>query len=236
MARRYWPNEAPVGKRIGFGGQQVQWTEIVGVVSDVHHFGLSSDARPMFYFSNRQRSRSFMTLVLRSSGDPLSYVAAIRKEVQALDKNLAISSVQTMDYLVSDSIAVPRFVLLLFGSFAAVAMLLAGLGIYGVMAYSVTQRTHEIGIRVALGAQARTVLTLVIGQGMKLTLIGLGIGLAASFGLTRLMSKLLFGISATDPLTFAVIALLLASVALLACWIPARRATKVDPMVALRCE
>lgn len=177
-----------------------------------------------------------MTLVLRGSGDPSSYVAAVRREVAALDKNLAISSVQTMDYLVADSIAVPRFVLLLFGSFAAVALLLAGLGIYGVMAYSVTQRTREIGIRVALGAQSRNVLALVVGQGMKLALTGLAIGLAASFGLTRLMSQLLFGISPTDPLTFAGIALLLTGVALLACYLPARRATKVDPMIALRYE
>jgi putative ABC transport system permease protein len=207
MARRYWPNETPVGKRISFGGQPVQWSEIIGVVSDVHHFGLSSDARPTLYFSSQQRPRNFMTLVLRASGDPSGYVAAVRKEVQALDKNLAVSSVQTMEQVVSDSIAVPRFVLLLFGSFAAVAMLLAGLGIYGVMAYAVAQRTHEIGIRVALGAQRRDVLALVVGQGMKLAGIGLGIGLAASFGLTRLMSKLLFVISPTDPFTFAAIAL-----------------------------
>jgi putative ABC transport system permease protein len=236
LARRYWPNESPVGKRISFGGQPPQWCEIVGVVSDVHHFGLSSDARPTLYLSNQQRPRNFMTLVMRTSGDPQSYVAAVRKEVQALDKNLAISSVQTMEQVVADSIAVPRFVLLLFGSFATVALLLAGLGIYGVMAYSVTQRTHEIGIRVALGAQRRNVLALVVGQGMKLAVIGLGIGLVASFGLTRLMSKLLFGISPTDPFTFAAIALLLAAVAFVACWLPARRATRVDPMIALRYE
>lgn len=236
MSRRYWPNETPIGKRIGFGDQKVQWNEIVGVVSDVHHFGLSTDARPTFYFSSRQRSRGFMTLVLRASGDPQRYVSSIRSEVQSLDKNLAVSGVQTMEQIISDSIAVPRLVMLLFGSFAAVAMLLATLGIYGVMAYSVTQRTHEIGIRVALGAQSRDVLKLVVGQGMKLTIIGVVIGMATSFGLTRLMSGLLFGVSPSDPLTFTGIAALLTLVALLACYLPARRATKVDPTIALRCE
>jgi putative ABC transport system permease protein len=236
MARRYWPNDTPVGKRIGFGGPQARWTEIVGVVADVRHFGLSNDARPTFYFSSRERPRNFMTVALRTSGDPLSYVAAVRKEVQALDGNLAVSNVQTLERLVSDSIALPRFVLLLLGSFAGVALLLAGLGIYGVMAYSVAQRTQEIGIRVALGSQTIDVLQLVVGQGMKLALVGVGIGLATSFGLTRLMSKLLFGVSPTDPLTFAVIVVLLLLIALLACWVPARRATKVDPMIALRIE
>lgn len=236
MAKRYWPNENALGKRVGFGQQQVQWAEIAGVVADVHHFGLSSDARPTMYFSDLQRPRNSMTVVLRSAGAPLNYSDAIRREVKALDKNLAVSNLQTMERIVSGSIAVPRLVMLLFGSFAAVAMLLAGLGIYGVMAYSVAQRTHEIGIRVALGAQTGDVLKMVIGQGMKLALIGVAIGLAASFGLTRLMSDLLFGVKATDPLTFAGIALLLTAVALLACWIPARRATKVDPMIALRCE
>jgi len=225
-----------VGKRIGFGGPQVRWVEIVGVVADVRHFGLSNDARPTFYFSSRERPRNFMTLALRTSGDPLSYVAAVRKEAQALDGNLAVANVQTTERLVSDSIAAPRFVLLLLGSFACVALLLAGLGIYGVMAYSVAQRTQEIGIRIALGSQARDVLRLVVGQGMKLALVGVGIGLAASFGLTRLMSKLLFSVSPTDPLTFAAIVVLLLLIALLACWVPARRATRVDPLVALRCE
>jgi len=236
MARRYWPNDTPVGKRIGFGGPQVRWVEIVGVVADVRHFGLSNDARPTFYFSSRERPLNFMTVALRASGDPLNYVAAVRKEAQALDGNLAVANVQTMERLVSDSIAAPRFVLLLLGSFACVALLLAGLGIYGVMAYSVAQRTQEIGIRIALGSQARDVLRLVVGQGMKLALVGVGIGLAASFGLTRLMSKLLFSVSPTDPLTFAAIVVLLLLIALLACWVPARRATRVDPLVALRCE
>lgn len=236
MARRYWPGETPVGKRIGFGRQQVRWAEIVGVVSDVRQFGLNTDARPTFYFSDRQRNANFRTLVLRAGGDPQAQVSAVRREIQALDKTLAMSRVQTMEQIIADSIAVPRLMMFLFGSFAAVAMLLAGLGIYGVMAYAVTQRTHEFGVRLALGAQTRDVLKLVLGQGMKLALLGVTIGLAAAFALTRLMKTLLFGVSATDPMTFAAIALLLVGVALAACWIPARRATKVDPMVALRCE
>ncbi len=236
MARKYWPNENPVGKRLGFGGNPVNWREIVGVVSDVRHFGLGADARPTFYFSATQLPRAFTNVVLRVQGEPLSYVAALRNEVQALDKNLALSNVQTMDDLVAATIAVPRLVMLLFGGFAAVALLLAALGIYGVMAYSVTQRVQEIGIRIALGAQARDVLTLVVGQGMRLAVIGVALGLAASFGLTRLMKNLLFGVQPTDPLTFVGVALLLASVALMACYVPARRATKVDPLVALRYE
>jgi putative ABC transport system permease protein len=188
------------------------------------------------YFSSHQVSRAFTNIVLRVQGDPLNYVAALRQEVQALDKTLALSRVQTMEEIVSATVAVPRLVMLLFASFAAVALVLASLGIYGVMAYSVTQRTHEIGIRIALGAQTRNVLGLVVGQGMKLAVLGVGLGLAASFGLTRLMESLLFGIQATDPLTFAAVALLLTLVALLACYLPARRATKVDPMIALRYE
>lgn len=236
MAQRFWPNENPVGKRIGFGGQAPQWREIIGVVADVRHFGLSSDARPTVYFSDRQQAARFMTLVLRTNGDPLNLVDSVRSQVQALDNNLAISNVQSLEQIVSNSIAVPRFVMLLFGSFAAVAMLLAGLGIYGVMAYSVAQRTQEIGIRLALGAQSRDVLRMVLTQGMTLAVIGIALGLAASFGLTRLMSNLLFGISPTDPLTFAVITVLLTTIAWLACLIPAMRATKVDPMIALRYE
>ena len=229
MARRYWPNDTPVGKRIGFGGHQVRWVEIVGVVADVRHFGLSNDARPTFYFSSRERPPKFHDGGAARERDPLNYVAAVRKEAQALDGNLAVANVQTMERLVSDSIAAPRFVMLLLGSFAGVALLLAGLGIYGVMAYSVAQRTQEIGIRIALGSQSRDVLRLVVGQGMKLALVGVGIGLAASFGLTRLMSKLLFGVSPTDPLTFAVIVVLLLLTALLACWVPGAAGGECGP-------
>ncbi len=236
MARRYWPNENPAGKRIGFGGQPADWREIVGVVSDVRHFGLISDARPTMYFSAQQVPRAFTTLLLRVQGDPLQHVAALRKEVQALDKNLAISNVRALDEVVAATVAVPRLVMLLFAGFAAVALLLAGLGIYGVMAYSVAQRRREIGIRMALGAQARDVMALVVRQGMALALIGLLIGLAGAAALTRLMASLLYGVSTTDAATFVVVTLLLAIVVWIACYIPARRATKVDPMIALRSE
>ena len=236
MARRYWPNENPVGKRLNFGGNTPNWREIIGVVADVRHFGLSTDARPTLYFSAQQLSRSTTNIVLRAQGDPLSYGAALRREVQALDKNLALSGIQPLAELVADTIATPRLLMLLFSGFAVVALVLAALGIYGVMAYLVLQRTPEIGLRMALGAQGRDVLQLIIGQGMKLALVGLALGLVASMALTRLMKSLLFGVSATDPLTFGLVTILLLTMTLLACWIPARRATQLDPLNALRYE
>jgi putative ABC transport system permease protein len=177
-----------------------------------------------------------MTLVARVTGDPTNLTAAIRSAVLQIDKEQPIANIRTLDQILSTSIAQQRFSMLLLGVFAAVAMLLAAVGIYGVLSYSVTQRTHEVGIRMALGAGRREVLRLVIGHGMLLTLIGVAAGLVAAFALTRLMSTLLFNVSPTDPATFGLIALSLVTVALLACWIPARRATKVDPMVALRNE
>jgi putative ABC transport system permease protein len=177
-----------------------------------------------------------MSLVVRASAEPINLVNAIRQEVWALDRNVPITSVRTMEQILATDTAQPRFNTILLGIFATVALVLAGVGIYGVLSYSVTQRTHEIGIRIALGARSRDVLHLVVRQGMRLVLLGVALGLVASFGLTRLMSKLLFGVGATDPLTFVGIALLLMSVALLACYIPARRATKVDPLAALRHE
>ncbi len=235
-ARRYWPNENPIGKRVGFGMEQPDWREIIGVVSDIHHFGLDLDARPTMYFSSLQVSRGVTNIVMRVQGDPANYVTALRREVQALDKNLALSTVQSMDEVVASTIATPRLLTWLFGGFAVIALLLAALGIYGVMAYVVSLRTHEVGIRIALGAQARDVLSLIVGQGMKLALIGVALGLVASLLVTRLMKTLLFGVSATDPMTFVMITVVLLAVVLLACWLPARRATKVDPMIALRCE
>jgi putative ABC transport system permease protein len=177
-----------------------------------------------------------MSLVLRTNSSTASVVAAVRSRVSALDSNLAISNVQSADELVAASVAEPRFTLLLLGMFAGLALILAAVGIYGVMSYSVTQRTHEIGLRMALGASTSDVLKLVVGQGALLTVAGVGLGLVGAFGVTRLMEGLLFGVSPTDVATYASIALLLVGVALAASFVPARRAAKVDPMVALRCE
>jgi putative ABC transport system permease protein len=188
------------------------------------------------YFPFTQFPSFFMTLVVRTSGDPLNLVAAARSEVLAVKNDQPISNVHTMEELLSNSVAQRRFNMLLLSIFAGVALLLAAVGIYGVMSYSVAQRTHELGVRMALGAQTSHVLALVVKQGMTLALAGVGIGLAAAFALTRILASLLYGVSATDPLTFSVIALLLASVAFVACYLPARRATKVDPMIALRYE
>ncbi|MGH9939226.1 MAG: FtsX-like permease family protein, partial [Blastocatellia bacterium] len=236
MAKRFFPGEDPIGQRIHITNGPTTYREIVGIVGDVKQSGLDQDTALQTYEPYTQQPFTFMSLVARTSGDPTSLNAAIRAQVLQLDKEQPVSSIATLDRLVSTSIAQQKFSMLLLGVFAAVAMVLAAVGIYGVLSYAVTQRTHEIGIRMALGAGRPAVLRLVIGHGMTLTLIGIAAGLAAAFLLTRLMSTLLFGVSATDPLTFGVIALLLVTIALLACWIPARRATKVDPMIALRFE
>jgi putative ABC transport system permease protein len=238
FARRYWPNEEAVGKRIRWGNDpRSPVMTVVGVVGRVKMDGLNKDSnRVQGYFHHRQFSFSGMTVVVRSSIEPNQMVAAAREQVRAIDSEQPIFGVRTLEEIRSDSIAPERLNLTLLGIFAAVALALALIGIYGVMSYAVSQRTHEIGVRMALGAQARDVLKLVVRQGMHLALVGVAIGLIAAFTLTRLMERLLFGVKATDPMTFAVIALLLIAVALVACYIPARRATKVDPMVALRYE
>jgi putative ABC transport system permease protein len=238
MARQYWPNEDPVGRRVSFNSRDNQpvWREIVGVVKDVRHTALDTESKPQMYFPFTQFPSSFMTLVARTDGDPLSFVAAMRGQVQAIDRDQPVSNIHTMEELLARSVSQRRFNLLLLAFFAGVALLLAAVGIYGVMSYSVEQRTHEIGVRMALGARTADVMRLLIGHGMKLVATGVAIGLAGAFALTRLISTLLFGVRANDPLTFAVIALSLALVSLAACWIPARRATKVDPLVALRRE
>jgi putative ABC transport system permease protein len=234
MARRYWPNEDPLGRRIGRGPDR--WREIVGIVKDVKHFGLDAATPATMYFPMQQVPARAMNLVARTSGEPLSLGPALRAQVWAGDRNLAIANLGTMTDLVSSSISQQRFILLVLGCFAAVALILAAIGIYGVMSYAVSQRTHEIGIRMALGARMADVLKLILRNGIALTMVGVVIGIALAFALTRLMSSLLFGVTPTDAMTFTIVSAGLILIALAACYIPARRATKVDPMVALRYE
>jgi putative ABC transport system permease protein len=235
-AQLIWPDEDPIGKRVRMGGPDGPLRTIVGITGDVTHTGLDIPAGMEAYVPEAQWTNSDMQLVVRAASDPKLLIDAIRNEIWAVDKELPVSGVATMDQLVSASIAQRRFTLILLSLMSLLAATLAGLGIYSVMSYSVTQRTQEIGIRMALGAGAGDVLRLVVGQGMLLALAGIAIGLAAAAAVTRLMSALLFGISVTDPVTFAAIAVALAAVALGACFVPARRATKLDPMVALRYE
>ena len=241
LAGRYFPDEDPIGKRISNvganqnDGDPEQW-EIVGVIGDVHHSSLTKAATPELYFPYQQNSWSWGNFFVRTTNDPTSLTRAFTDEIRSGDKTVPIVNVQPLAQAISNTVAQARFYTLLFALFGATGLILTLTGIYGVISYTVSQRTQEIGIRMALGAQARDVLKLLVGHGMVLTAVGIAIGVAMAGALTRLMSNLLFGVSATDPLTFAAIVLLLALVALLACWIPARRATKVDPVIALRYE
>ncbi len=237
LARRYWPGEDPVGKLVMTGSSNnPNRREIVGVIADVKHFGIDADVRPTMYFSHAQIPARLMTVTVRTGAEPTSLATAIRGQVWEIDKELAVSNISSMQELVATSIAPSRLIVLLLGLFAGLALVLAAVGIYSVIAYGVTQRTREIGIRMALGAQAADVLKLIVGQGMTLALVGVAIGLGLAVALTRFMKGLLYEVDAFDPLTFAAISLLLVGVALLACYIPARRAAKVDPMIALRYE
>jgi putative ABC transport system permease protein len=240
LARRDFPGENPVGKRIDLGntdraGQPV-WFEIVGVAANVRSPELTEESQPEFYLSGLQDTFAEMSLVIRAAVEPASLASAVRQAAAEVDKTQPVSNITTMEAFVSEAVAQPRFNLVLLGLFGGLALLLSAAGIYGVMAYGVAQRTNEIGLRLALGAQTRDVMNLILKQGLRLISVGLVLGLTAALALTRLMKSLLFGVNATDTVTFAAVTLLLLVVALLACWIPARRAIKVDPVVALRTE
>jgi len=228
-----FPDEDPLGQRLWLGLDEKTPFEIIGIVGDIRHRTLEADPFATMYLPVLGGSTN---LTIRVAGDPLSLAAAVRKEVQAIDRDQPIAAVRTMEQVVAESVGAPRYRTLLLGLFAFVALLLAAIGIYGVTSYAVAQRTHEIGIRMALGAQPRAVHRLVIGQGIRLALVGVGAGLIGAVALTRLLAGLLFGVTATDPLTFTGVAVILMAIALLACWIPARRAARVDPMIALRHE
>jgi putative ABC transport system permease protein len=241
LSRKYWPNSDSMGKRISFSRRNPKWYEIVGVVGNIKHRGLDIEDKPEFYIPFQQplfadANIPPMFVVVRTQGDPGSVAAVVRNEVATLDPDQPVSNLMTMEQRISDSVAPRRFNMFLLGLFATLALILAAIGIYGIMAFSVGQRTHEIGVRMALGARSSDVLKLVLRNGLVLALVGIVIGLAIAFIATRVLSTLLYGVSATDPVTFVVEASLLAFVALLACYIPARRATKVDPLVALRYE
>jgi putative ABC transport system permease protein len=244
MAHRYWPNENPVGKRLKpqFPDAKVPWRpestntwlEITGVVGDVDEGGVNDEQSAEIYIPYLQNPSSLMNLLVRSTSDPLRLVPAVRRQVLAVDADQPIYNIKTMENVFSESIAAPNVITSLLGIFAAVALILAAIGVYSVMSYSVAQRTHELGVRMALGAQHQHVLRMILGNGLKLVLIGVGIGVTAAFAVTRVISNLLFGVTATDPPIFVGVPVLLIVVAILASYLPARRALKVDPIVALR--
>ena len=235
MAKHFWPSENPLGKRFHFFGE-TQLLEVVGEVADSWQFGVAEDPQPVAYMPIAQDYSPFGVLDVRTAGNPSAVIPSVREQVQSIDRNLAFIAVNTIGELLDQGLWAPRMGAMLLGVFGLLALLLATVGIYGVLSYSVSQRTQEVGIRMALGATSRTVLGLVVGQGMLLVAIGVGIGLAGSLGLARLLASLLFGVKTSDPATFAVVSLVLAVAAFVATYIPARRATKVNPITALRYE
>jgi putative ABC transport system permease protein len=239
LARKFLPNQSPIGRRFKEGGSDRTvnpWMEVVGVVGDVKYEGLDTPTAPAYYLPFAQSPIRQMSLLVSATLHPSSVAGSVRAEVRAIDPEIPIANIKTLEQLLNSSVAQPRFRTVLIGAFSAVAMLLAAIGIYGVVAYSVAQRTREIGIRMALGAQPRDVLALIVRQGMSLTLAGVALGILGALALTRVTANLLFGVGATDPATFLIISLLLLFVALLACYVPARRAANVNPMAALAHE
>jgi putative ABC transport system permease protein len=242
MARQFWPGENPLNKRFKLGpvGSPRPWITIVGVIGDIKDMGLEAPAKAEMFLPYQQLPDMLWNmprdLIVRVTGDPMSVAAAARQAIWSVDPGQPVSNIRTMDEILAEEVAQRRIGMTLLAAFAALALALASLGIYGVLSYSVAQRTQEIGVRMALGAGRKEVLRIVLADGMRLATAGVVIGLGVSLALTRLMAGLLFGVSASDPLTLAGVTLLLITVALVACFIPARRATKVDPMAVLRGE
>jgi len=236
MAHRFWPHQHPVGKRFKQSDPDAKWITVIGVVGDVREFGLAEPAIPEAYYPESQSVSSGLVLVVRAANDPQAQVPAIRNALHGLDRGLPWYGVQTLSEMVSQSSREKRFVALLLALFAAVALALASVGIYGVVAYSVSQRTREIGIRMAFGAEVRNVLGMMLSEGLRLVVAGVAVGLLGAWALSRYLTSILYAVRATDLLTYILAALLMTAVALVACLVPARRATKVNPMVALRYE
>ncbi|MDX6576146.1 MAG: putative transport system permease protein, partial [Blastocatellia bacterium] len=236
FAKRFLPGQEPIGQRVNFGGSERETQEIIGVVADVKNDDLDEAVDPIAYSPYAQNVWLSMYLVIRSTQEPTLLASAVRSEVYALDSKLPVSNIKPVRQMIDERISPKRLMTYILAVFALIALLLASIGIYGVMSYAVTQRTREIGVRMALGAQAVDVLKLVVKNGMTMAIIGVAIGLAGAYALTRLLANLLFKVAPTDLLTFAVVTVSLIVVALLACYIPARRATKVSPLAALRYE
>jgi putative ABC transport system permease protein len=236
MAKRYWPNANPIGQRIKETSNERAWREIVGIVGSVRHRARGEEAKPEMFVPLSQVPPTTLNVAVRTQVEQASFAATLRRSVTAIDANLPVFEVRTMEERLFESVAQPRFRTVLLGVFAALALVMAVIGLYAVMAVSVAQRTHELGIRIALGAQRRDVIGLILRQGIKLVSLGIVIGLAGAWALTRVLATLLYEVKPTDPLTFVAVPVLLIAMAILACWLPARQAASVDPLTALRYE
>jgi putative ABC transport system permease protein len=236
LARHAWPNESPLGRRIRLGGDSTAWATVVGVVGTVKHFRLSEDPLDEAYVPFQQRALIFTELVVRTTGDPTQIAGAVRNAIWRVDRDQPVWRVRSMDRVLDEARGGPKLTAGLMVGFAAVALVLAAIGVYGVTSYAVARRTQEVGIRMALGARRGQVLRMVLAEGMRTTAIAIAVGLVAASGATRLLASQLFGVSPLDPLTFGTVPALLGIVALIACYLPARRASRVDPIVALRAE